>query len=169
MQALDNNRLSYGPFMQAFESQFASLHGCRFGVMSNSGTSSLHVALGVLKELYGWDDGDEVIVPAVTFVATANIVIYNRMQPVFVDVEPDYYELDPRQIQAKLTPRTRAIIPVHLFGHPADMDPIQEVATQYNLRIIEDSAETMFAHYKGAVLEAWGTLAVFRRMSPICL
>src|SRR5207248_11416496 len=72
MQALDNNRLSYGPMMQRFESDFARLHGCRFGIMSNSGTSALQLALQTLKELHGWSDGDEVIVPAVTFVATAN-------------------------------------------------------------------------------------------------
>lgn len=161
LQALENNRLSYGPMMQRFEAEFAKLHGCRFGVMSNSGTSALHVALMALKDLHGWQDGDEVIVPAVTFVSTANIVLHNTMQPVFVDVEPTYYELDPVLIEQKITPRTRAIIPVHLFGHPADMDPIRELASRYHLKIIEDSAETMFAHYKGQSVGSLGDIGCF--------
>src|SRR5215470_14711219 len=86
MQALDQNRLSYGPMTQRFENEFARLHGSRFGIMSNSGTSALQLALQAMKELHGWADGDEVIVPAVTFVATANIVLHNRMVPVLADV-----------------------------------------------------------------------------------
>ncbi|MBU06218.1 MAG: hypothetical protein CL877_09765, partial [Dehalococcoidales bacterium] len=104
LEALDNNRLSYGPMSQRFEAEFANLHNCRFGVISNSGTSSLQIALQTLKELHGWEDGDEVIVPAVTFVATANIVLHNRMNPVLVDVEPVYYELNPELLEEKITP-----------------------------------------------------------------
>lgn len=84
---LDTERISYGPYSRQFEKEFADLHGCRYGVLSNSGTSSLHVALQTLKELHSWKDGDEVIVPAVTFVATVNIVLHNRLTPVLVDVE----------------------------------------------------------------------------------
>ena len=160
-EVLDSNRLSYGPFMRRFEAEFASLHGCRFGVMSNSGTSSLQVALQALKELHGWDDGDEVIVPAVTFVATSNIVLHNRMRPVFVDVLPDTYNVDPAKIAEKVTPRTRAIIPVHLFGLPADMDPILEVAEEHGLKVIEDSCETMFASYRGRPVGSFGDIACF--------
>lgn len=149
LEALNNNRLSYGPMMQRFEAEFAGLHNCRFGIMSNSGTSALQIALQAMKELHNWSDGDEVIIPAVTFVATANIVLHNRMKPIFVDVEADYYELNPELIEEKITSRTRAIIAVHLFGHPADMKPICEIASRYNLKIIEDSAETMFASYNG--------------------
>ena len=152
-QVLDANRLSYGPFLQAFERDFSNLHDCKFGIISNSGTSSLQVALQALKDIHGWQDGDEVLVPAVTFVATSNIVLHNRMQPVFVDIEKDYYEIDPALIEAKITLRTRAIIVVHLFGQPCDMDPILNIAKKYNLKIIEDSCETMFARYKDAV---WG-------------
>src|SRR6266851_4275387 len=124
MEALGNNRLSYGPMMRRFEADFARLHGSRFGIMSNSGTSALQLALQALKELHGWSDGDEVIVPAVTFVATANIVLHNRMVPVLVDVDQRYYGINPDSIEQAITPKTRAIIPVHLFGQPADMDPI---------------------------------------------
>jgi perosamine synthetase len=160
-EVLDSNRLSYGPFSRRFETELAELHGCRFGVMSNSGTSSLQVALQALKERHGWTDGDEVIVPAVTFVATSNIVLHNRMTPVFVDVEPDTYNIDPAKIEERLTERTRAIIPVHLFGLPADMDPILELARRHDLRVIEDSCETMFAAYRGRPVGSFGDVACF--------
>ena len=161
LETLNNNRLSYGPLMQRFESEFAKLHGCRFGIMSNSGTSALHIALQAMKELHGWSDGDEVIIPAVTFVATANIVLHNRLKPVLVDVEPAYYELDPNLLEAKITSRTRAIIPVHLFGQPADMQPICDIAVRHGLKIIEDSAETMFASYHGQRVGSLGDIGCF--------
>ena len=158
---LESNRLSYGPMTQSLESQFSKLHDCRFGVMSNSGTSALHIALAAMKELHEWRDGDEVIIPAVTFVATANIVFHNRMQPVPVDVDPVYYEIDPEKIEAAITDRTRAIIPVHLFGQPCDMDPIIEIAREHRLRIIEDSCETMFSNYKGKRVGSLGDIGCF--------
>ncbi len=160
-RVLDSNRLSYGPMTQAFEAGFARAHGCRFGVMSNSGTSALLVALAALKELHGWEDGDEVILPAVTFAVTANIVFHGRMRPVVVDVDPRHYELDPEKIEAAVTPRTRAIIPVHVFGQPCDMDPVLELARRYGLRVIEDSAETMFAGYKGRSVGSLGEIGCF--------
>ena len=91
LQALDSNRLSAGPMMDRFERAIASLHGRRHGLMCNSGTSALQIALAALKEKEGWKDGDEVLVPAITFVATANVVLYNDLTPVFVDVDRDYY------------------------------------------------------------------------------
>ena len=160
-QALDSNRLSYGPFCKRLEADFAKIHDCKFGVVSNSGTSSLQVALQVLKEIHGWNDGDEVIVPTVTFVATSNIVIHNRMKPVFVDVEKEYYGLDVSKLEAAITPRTRAIIPVHLFGMPCDMSPILAIAKKHNLKIIEDSCETMFARYAGKSVGSIGDIGCF--------
>ncbi len=160
-EVLDSNRLSYGPMTQAFEDGFARAHGCRFGVMSNSGTSALLVALAALKELHGWDDGDEVILPAVTFAGTANIVFHARMRPVLVDVDPIHYELDPERIEAAVTSRTRAVIPVHVFGQPCDMDPVLELAGRYGLRVIEDSAETMFATYNGRSVGSLGEIGCF--------
>lgn len=160
-EALRNRRLSYGPFMQRFEREFARHHGCRFGIMSNSGTSALHIALAALKEIHDWKDGDEVIVPAVTFIATSNIVLHNNMQVRFVDVEPDYYEIDPSKIEQAITPRTRAIIPVHLFGQPCEMDSIQKIAREHDLKIIEDSCETMFASYKGTPAGSLGDVGCF--------
>lgn len=161
LQVIDSNRLSYGPMTQRLEKEFAELHDCRYAVFCNSGTSALHIALAALKERHGWRDGDEVIVPAVTFVATANVVLHNRMIPVFVDVEPGTYNIDPALIEEKITPKTRAVIPVHLMGLPCDMDPIRDVAARHGLKIIEDSCETMFASYKGRKVGSFGDIGCF--------
>lgn len=160
-QVLDSNRLSYGPFSRRLEAEFARLHGCRFAVLANSGTSALHVALAALKEMHGWHDGDAVLVPAVTFVATANVVVHNRLTPIFVDVEKEYYGIDPALVAQKITPKTRAIIPVHLFGLPCDMAPITALARQHELKIIEDSCETMFATYRGQSVGSLGEIGCF--------
>ncbi len=158
---LDTGRLSYGPFLKKLETEFAVLHQCKFGVVSNSGTSALHVALQALKEIHGWNDGDEILVPAITFVATSNIVIHNNMTPVFVDVEKEYYGVNPQKIEEKITAKTRAIIPVHLFGMPCDMEPILGIAEKYGLKIIEDSCETMYARYKGRTVGSLGNVGCF--------
>lgn len=160
-QALNNNRLSYGPFLRKFEQLFAQTHECKFAVVSNSGTSALQVALQAMKEYHDWQDGDEVLVPAVTFVATSNIVLHNRMMPVFVDIEKDFYEIDPTLIETKITPKTRAIIVVHLFGQPCDMEPIWDIAKKYNLKVIEDSCETMLARYKGKMVGNLSDISCF--------
>src|SRR5882762_8154991 len=97
-EVLDSSRLSYGPFSQRFESLFAEQHDCKYAVFCNSGTSALHLALAALKERHGWQDGDEVLVPAVTFIATSNVVLHNAMRPVFVDVDPLTYNIDPELI-----------------------------------------------------------------------
>lgn len=160
-EVLKSHRLSYGPWSRKFEEIFAEEHQSKFAVFSNSGTSALHMGLAALKEKYGWEDGDEVIVPAVTFVATANIVFYNNMKPVFVDVDPLTYNIDPALIEAAITPKTRAILPVHLFGMPADMDPIMELARKHKLRVIEDTCECMFATYKGKKVGSFGDVGCF--------
>ncbi len=161
MQVLDSHRLSAGPMMAYFEREIASIHGCKYGLMCNSGTSALQIALAALKELYHWREGDEVIVPALTFIATSNVVLYTGLTPVFVDVEPDYYTIDPTKIEAKITSRTRAIMPVHIAGLPCDMDPIIDIARAHNLRIVEDSCETMFSRYKGRTVGSFGDIACF--------
>lgn len=155
-RVLDSGRLSYGPVSRELEQKFASVHGAKYGVLSNSGTSSLQVALQAMKERYGWKDGDEVIVPALTFVATANIVLHNRLKPVLVDVEPDMYGIDVDRIADAITSRTVAIIPVHLFGMPCDMQGVCAVAAAYDLRVIADSCETMFARHHQRY--AWGDI-----------
>ncbi len=160
-QALDNNRLSYGPFARRFENRVARLHDRRFGIFTNSGTSALQVALHALKETRGWSEGDEVIVPALTFVATVNVVLQNGLRPVFVDIEPVSYGMDPDRLAGALTPRTRAIIPVHLFGQPCDIGPVVAFARARGLAVLEDSCETMFARYRGRPVGSFGDIACF--------
>lgn len=159
-QVLESGQLSYGPLSLEFEQRFAGIHGCQYGILSNSGTSSLHVALQALKEVHHWEGG-QVIVPATTFVATANIVTHNRMVPVFVDVDPCTYNIDPAQVERAITRDTRAILPVHLFGQPADMTAIADIARRHDLKVIEDSCETMFARHAGLTVGAWGDIGCF--------
>ena len=160
-QVLDSGRLSYGPMTREFEQRFATMHDCRHAVFCNSGTSALHIAIACLKEAGGWRDGDEVIVPALTFVATSNMVLTNGLTPVFVDVASATYNIDSEQIEAAITDRTRAILPVHLFGQPCDMDPILEIAQRYGLQVVEDSAETMCSRYRGRSVGAFGEIGCF--------
>lgn len=136
MEVIKSNRLSYGPYTQKFETLFARRHGCRYGIFCNSGTSALHISFAALKEKYNWEDGGEVIVPAITFIATSNVVIHNDLKPVFVDVDKETYNINPYLIEEKITKNTRAIIPVHLFGMPADTEPILGIASRYDLRIV---------------------------------
>lgn len=159
-KVLDSGRLSYGPLCSEFEQRFANLHGCAYGVLSNSGTSSLQVALQALKELHGWADGDEVIVPSLTFVATINVVYHCGLKPILVDID-SYYALNPLLIERAITGKTRCIIPVHPFGLPADMKQIKEIADRYNLKIIEDSCEAMFVRTDGQFVGSWGDVGCF--------
>lgn len=159
-EVLESGRITYGPKSLEFEQRFAALHGCAYAVLSNSGTSALQVALQALKELHRWERG-QVIVPATTFVATANIVLHNRLVPVFVDVDPCTYNLDVRQLERAITPETRAILPVHLFGQPADMTAIRALADARGLKVIEDSCETMFVTHAGRPVGSWGDIGCF--------
>jgi perosamine synthetase len=160
-QCLDNNRLSRGEFSARFEREFAKLHQTQYGVFCNSGTSALQIALATLKERYGYKDGDEVLVPATTFIATSNVVLQNNLTPVFVDVDPHTFNMDPWQIEKHITPRTRAIMPVHLFGLPCDMETIMKISRRHNLQVIEDSCETMFAGVNGKSVGSFGDMACF--------
>lgn len=138
-------RISYGPFSRKLEDMTADLHGCRWGVLSNSGTSSLQVAVQALKTLHGWKDGAEVIVPSLTFCATVNVILHNRLKPVLVDVDPDYYDIEVGMIDEVATKETVAIMPVHLFGQQCNMPGVMDRADRMGLKVIEDSCETMFA------------------------
>ena len=161
LDALGNNRLSRGKYTALLESRFAELHQCKHSVFCNSGTSALQIALAALREQHNYQDGDEVLVPALTFIATSNIVLQNNMRPVFVDVDPRTYNLDPSQLERRVSTRSRAIVPVHLCGLPCDMEPILECARRHGLQILEDSAETMFAHYHGRAVGSFGALGCF--------
>lgn len=161
MGVLRSERISYGPMSMAFERGVAKEHDCTYAILSNSGTSSLHVALQALKELDGWADGDEVIVPASTFVATVNIILHNGMRPVFVDIEPLSYGLDPDLLEAAITPKTRAVIPVHLYGQACKMDEIEAITRAHNLLVIEDSCEAMFVTHNGRKVGSMGMVGCF--------
>jgi dTDP-4-amino-4,6-dideoxygalactose transaminase len=160
-EVIESGHLSYGPFTRRFEQQFSTLHGCDHAIFMASGTCALQVALAILKEKYGWEDGDEVIVPALTFIATSNMVLHNNLEVRFAEVDPVSCNLDPSKLQDALTDRTRAIVPVHLFGRPAEMEPIMDFARRYDLKVLEDSCETMFARYKGKPVGSFGDAACF--------
>lgn len=158
-QVLRSGRLSYGPLSREFEQRFAALHGCKYGVLSNSGTSSLLVALQTLKELHGWQDGDEVIVPALTFVASINVVLQLRLKPVLVDIEPDYYGIDVSKIEDAATDKTRCIMPVHTFGQSANMRWLFLNYRKYH--IVEDSCEAMLVKHYDWPVGSGGGIACF--------
>lgn len=146
-RVLKSGRLTYGPVTRELESRFAALHGRKWALFTNSGTSALKIVLHAFKDTYGWKDGDEVIIPAVTFVATMNVVLMNNLKPVLVDVDYRTVNIDPQKIEAAITKKTRAIMPVHLLGQPADMKAIMKIAKKHNLKVVEDSCETMFIPY----------------------
>lgn len=145
-QVLKSGRLTYGEKTKELEQRFAAIHGASNALFTSSGTSALKIAIHALKDRYGWQDGDEVIIPAVTFVATMNVVLMNNLTPVLVDVLPDTVNINPKLIKKAITDKTRAIIPVHLLGQPADMDSIMKIAKRHKLKVIEDSCETMFVN-----------------------
>ncbi|PDW04027.1 aminotransferase class I/II-fold pyridoxal phosphate-dependent enzyme [Candidatus Viridilinea mediisalina] len=148
---------SAGKFVTQFEQQFAAFCNTSHAVAVSNGTVALHLALEVL----GIGSGDEVIIPSLTFAATANAVIHTGATPVMVDCTLDTWTIDPVAIAAHITPKTKAIIPVHLYGHPADMDPIMELATQHGLFVIEDAAEAHGARYKGKPVGSLGDIGCF--------
>jgi perosamine synthetase len=148
---------STGPFVQRFEREFARLCGTRSAIAVCNGTVALHLALLALDVR----PGDEVLVPSLTYVATANAVRYVGAEPVFVDVDPETWCLDPLRLEASITRRTRGIIAVHLYGHPADMDAINQIAAVHGLWVVEDAAEAHLARYKGKPTGRLAQLATF--------
>jgi len=148
---------SLGRFIQEFEGGFAKFSGSRHGVAVMNGTVAIQLALAAL----GVKEGDEVIVPDLTFVATANAVRYVGARPVFVDSEMGTWNIDPEKIAAAVTKKTKAIILVHLYGHPCDMGPILEVAEKHGLFVIEDAAEAHGAEYKGRKVGSLGDVGCF--------
>jgi len=158
LEALENQRLSQGKFVAAFEKKFSAMHGHKYGIMCNSGTSALHLALEALREVDGWTDETEVLVPAITFIATSNAVMHAGMKPVFVDVDPVTYNMAPNEIERHITDKTRCIMPVHCFGMPCDMEKIVPIAKKHGLRIIEDCAEAHFAKVDGQTVGSYSDI-----------
>jgi dTDP-4-amino-4,6-dideoxygalactose transaminase len=154
---LESSQFILGREVKAFEEEFAAWVGSRYAIAVNSGTSALHLALLAA----GVGPGDEVITVPFTFVATVAAIVYTGAKPVFVDIDPVTFTMNPDQLKGALTERTRAIMPVHLYGHPADMDPIVAFAREHKLAIIEDSAQAHGAEYKGKRVGSIGEMGCF--------
>jgi len=148
---------SAGKYIAAFEERFSGYCGAKYGVACSSGTSAIHLALAALDI----GPGAEVIIPCFTLVVSANMVILTGAKPVLVDVDPRTWCIDPEKIKEKITPRTKAIMVVHMYGHPCDMDPIKDLAKRYGLFVIEDAAEAHGAEYKGQQVGAIGDVGCF--------
>lgn len=160
MDALDTKRVSCGKLVREFEKRFAELLGVPHAVAVSTGTDADALALALLHD-YGAEVGDEVIIPSLSFVATGNAVLHARLTPKFVDIERDTLNIDVSRIEEAITERTRAIMPVHLMGKPADMDPILDIAKKHNLTVVEDAAEAHGMLYKGRPAGAMGHLGAF--------
>lgn len=156
-RVLRSGMLAQGPEVAAFEEEFSKFAGGYKCVAVNSGTSALHMAL-VAADIKA---GDEVIVPSFTFAATANSVALTGATPVFVDIDPRTFNIDPAAIEAAITPKTKAIQPVHLYGQPAQMDKIQEIAKKHSLVILEDAAQSHLATFNGQYVGSFGIAGTF--------
>ncbi|NVM52212.1 MAG: DegT/DnrJ/EryC1/StrS family aminotransferase [Candidatus Helarchaeota archaeon] len=159
VRVLKSKRLTLlsGKRIKKFEKEFANYIGTKYAIAVNSGTAALHVALNAL----GVGPGDEIIIPPFTFVATATAVLHQNAIPIFVDIDPKTYCINPAEIEKSITPKTKGIIPVHLFGHPANMDRIIKIAKQHNLFVIEDACQAHGAEYKGKRVGSIGDLGCF--------
>lgn len=156
-QVLETTQFVLGKEVAAFEREFANYCNADYGIAVNTGTSALHLALLAA----GIGPGDEVITVPFTFVATAAAICYTGATPVFVDIDPVSYTIDVTQIESAITERTKAILPVHLYGQPADMEPIMAIARRHNLTVIEDAAQAHRAEYKGQRVGSIGDLGCF--------
>jgi dTDP-4-amino-4,6-dideoxygalactose transaminase len=157
VEVLKSGWLTTGKKVHEFERGFADFVGCHYAVAVNSGTAALHLALAAI----GIQAGDEVIVPTMTFAASAEVVLYFGARPVLVDCEADTLNLDPDRLAAALTPKTKAIIPVHFGGQPCDMDSILRFAREHDLRVVEDAAHALPAYYRGRPIGGIGDITCF--------
>ncbi len=151
------NKEGKGPMVSEFEKKFAAYVKVKHAIAMNSGTAALHAALLALDLKHD----EEVIIPSFTFIATASMILHVGAKPVFVDIDPDIYTISPHEVKKVLTSKTKAIIPVHLYGHPADLDPLKEFAADQNLVIIEDACQAHGATYKRQQVGSIGDLACF--------
>ncbi len=154
---LEQTQFILGPNVAALEKEVAAYHGLPFAIGCANGTDALLLAL----RASGVVAGDEIITTPFTFIATAEVAAQLGAKAVFVDICPDSFNIDPQKIAAKITPKTKAIIPVHLFGHPADMEPIMNIAREHNLKVIEDCAQAFGAQYQGKTVGTFGDIGCF--------
>jgi perosamine synthetase len=148
---------SAGKYIEEFEEKFSACCGTKYGIACSNGTTALHLALATL----GLEADDEVLIPTFTMIATANVVTYSKAKPILIDSEARTWNIDPEKIEEKITKKTRAIMPIHTYGHPADMDRILEIAAKYGLFVVEDAAEAHGAEYKGRKIGSIGDVACF--------
>jgi len=153
LEVLDSGIIAQGPRVKAFEEAFAEMCGVKNAIATTSGTTALHVALLA----NGIGEGDEVITSAFTFIASANSILYVGAKPVFVDIDPATFNINPALIEAAITPHTKAILPIHLYGLPCDMDPIMAIARKHGLVVIEDACQSHGAEYNGKKVGSFGT------------
>lgn len=153
LEVLDSGIIAQGPRVKAFEEAFANMCGVPHAVATTSGTTALHTALLA----HGIGKGDEVITTPFTFIASANSILFTGARPVFIDIDPETYNMDPRLIEDAITSHTKAIMPVHLFGLSCDMDPIMAIAEKHGLVVIEDACQSHGATYKGMRVGSFGT------------
>lgn len=153
LEVIASGQLVQGPKVREFEAQFAKLCGVEHAIATSSGTTALHIAMLA----HGIGNDDEVITTPFSFIASANCALYVGARPVFVDIEPDYYTIDPAKIEQKITKKTKAIVPVHLYGQSCDMDAILDISKKYGLTIIEDACQAHGAKYKGQAVGSFGT------------
>lgn len=157
IEVMKSGMIAQGPKVIEFEKEFADFVGAKYGIATNSGTSALHVALLAA----GIGEGDEVITSPFTFAATGNSILYTGARPVFVDIDEETFTLDPSKIEDAITDKTKAILPVQLYGQSADMDPIMEIAKKHDLVVIEDAAQAHGAEYNGVKVGNLGDMACF--------
>jgi dTDP-4-amino-4,6-dideoxygalactose transaminase len=157
VETLRSGWLTTGQKTKRFEVDFAQYIGCQHAIAVNSGTAALHLALDAI----GIEQGDEVIVPTMTFTATAEVVLYFKARPVLVDCEADTFNIDPQDIERKITARTKAIIPVHMAGQSCNMTAIMEIARRHNLKVIEDAAHALPTRYNGKMIGTIGDITCF--------
>lgn len=153
LAVLESGQLAQGQVVKEFEEHFAAWVGVRHAVATSNGTTALHLALLA----HGLGEGDEVITSPFTFIASANSVLYTGARPVFVDIEPDTFNIDPKLIEGAITGKTKAIMPVHLYGNPADMTRIMDIAERHGLKVIEDAAQAHGAKVNGEAVGSFGT------------
>src|SRR5450759_619746 len=157
-ECIESNWISSGgSFVPRFEALLAREMGCKFGIACSTGTAALHLALATL----GLGPGDEVLIPAFTMIATANAVTYTGATPVLVDAEPTTWNMDPRQIEARVNSRTKASVVVHTYGHPVEFDSIRRLATRHGISVVEDAAEAHGAVYHDRRVGSLGDAASF--------
>lgn len=155
-EVLDSNRLTYGPVSKEFEREVAREHSCAHAIFCCSGTAALHMSLSALKEKHGWADGDEVLVPGVTFISTANAVVHCGLKPVIIDVHPDTLNIDCESLSRPKGLKLRAVIPVHMHGAPADMTVVLKFANNCGLKVVEDSCEAWFTRWRSQPVCSFG-------------